>query len=539
MNVANEHSDAPLCPDCHAQLANDQSYCINCGLPVAGGREPGALIAAAGADPVAAGSEASPGGSGRRLVLLPGLEMSLGLAVAVFALVLGLGAWAGAASMQGGGPLRYALAGVTGQGAPATTPPATGDSAAGADLGSDPLATDTFDSGSLDAGVASTEVTTAPVAPGGTGGGSGGGGSGGGGGTGDNTDESAAPELTNVWLISLGDQSFEKLYDTAGAAGTARASSEAPYLATTLTRAGALIPDLFAVTRGALAGQVALVSGQGPNADTRNGCPSFAPVSDAAPGKYDQAPASGCGFPANYATIVDLLTGASKRWKVYAGVADRLDGGAPTLCRQPATGARPPAGAVPFPLFSSFTGDPECATKVAAPSALIDDLADKGKTPAFSYIAPGPCEDASDTPCAPDAPAGVAPANAFLRRTVEAIQQSAAYKAGGAIVITATQSPAGGENPDNSACCEDRPWYGKDTANAGGGRVGALILSPLVKGKTVVDGRFDHYDLLRTIADGLGVRRPGLAASPKVSGLPRSTWSAWNGKKPGAAKPVD
>ncbi|MFM9126382.1 MAG: alkaline phosphatase family protein, partial [Solirubrobacterales bacterium] len=325
-------------------------------------------------------------------------------------------------------------------------------------------------------------------------------------------------------------------HDTAGGA---RASADGPYLATTLTKAGALVPDLFGVTRGSLAAQVALVSGQGPNPATREDCPSFSEVSTGEPGKYDQAPGSGCGYPANYATIADLLTGAQKRWKVYAGVGDRLDGGAPALCRQPVPGSRPATGALPFPLFASFTGDPECSTKVASTAALAEDTASKEKTPAFSFVLPGPCEDASDRPCQDGSPAGVAPANAFLRRTVEAIRDSAAYKAGGAIVITASQSAAGGENPDNSACCEDRPWYGKNISTSGGGRVGALVLSPLVKGGTVIDGRFDHYDLLRTIADGLGVRRPGLAAHPKVTGLPRGTWSAWNGKKPAAAKPVE
>ncbi|MFM8884461.1 MAG: hypothetical protein ACKOH7_06625 [Solirubrobacterales bacterium] len=252
--MAYEHSDAALCPDCHAELAGDQAYCINCGLAVSTSREPATLLEA-GAAP--AGSEAAAAPAGRRLMILPGLEMSLGLAVAVFALVLGLGAWAGAASMQGGGPLRYALAGVTGQGSPSSQ--SGGDTGAlgadtGTDLGSDPLAGDTLDTGTLDAGVADAGLAPAPVDEGTPGGG--GGGTGGGGGRG-SSEDAATPQLSSVWLISLNDQSFEKLYDTAGAA---RASADGPYLATTLTKAGALVPDLFGVTRGSLAAQVALVS---------------------------------------------------------------------------------------------------------------------------------------------------------------------------------------------------------------------------------------------------------------------------------------
>jgi len=537
VSVAYEHLDAALCPGCHAELASDQAYCINCGTPVTSGRSPAELLdGTAAPEAMAAGADAPA--SRRRLMIMPGLEMSLGLAVAVFALVLGLGAWAGAASMRGGGPLRYALAGVTGQsaaGSPSTTDAGTGTGTT-TDLGSDPLAAGSLDTGTIDAGTASTDLASAPLDSGTTGGGTTGGGGGSGGSGGGGEGEASTPTLSHVWLITLNDQSFEKLYDTAG---TARASADGPYLATTLTKAGALIPDLFGVARGSLAAQVALVSGQGPNPATREGCPSFSAVSDADPGKYDQAPGSGCGYPANYPTIADLLTGAQKRWKVYAGIGDRLEGGAPTLCRAPADGSRPATGPLPFPLFASFTGDPDCSSHVASTAALAEDAASRDKAPAFSFVMPGPCEDASDTPCEEGSPAGVAPANAFLRRTVEAIRSSAAYKAGGAIIITSSQSAPGGENPDNSACCDDRPWYGKDTSASGGGRVGALLLSPLAKGGTVVDGRFDHYDLLRTIADGLGVRRPGLSAHPKVTGLPRSTWSAWNGKKPTAAKPVE
>ena len=113
---------------------------------------------------------------------------------------------------------------------------------------------------------------------------------------------------------------------------------------------------------------------------------------------------------------------------------------------------------------------------------------------------------------------------------------SKAYKAGGAIIITADQSASSGEYVDNSACCSDRPWYGDDQATAGGGRVGALMLSPLIKGGTTVEGSFDHYDLLRTISRSLAVKPAGFAAHPKVTGFPRTLWSGWNGKSPVAAK---
>ena len=55
------------------------------------------------------------------------------------------------------------------------------------------------------------------------------------------------------------------------------------------------------------------------------------------------------------------------------------------------------------------------------------------------------------------------------------------------------------------------------------------MLSPLVKGRTTVDDQLDHYDLLKTVALGLGVTPPGNAARKQVTGLPRAVWSAWKG----------
>ena len=73
---------------------------------------------------------------------------------------------------------------------------------------------------------------------------------------------------------------------------------------------------------------------------------------------------------------------------------------------------------------------------------------------------------------------------------------------------------------------------GKDIATSGGGRTGALVLSPYVKGGTVVDAPLDHYDLLKSFALGLELTPPGYAARREVTGLPRETWGAW---KPAAS----
>jgi hypothetical protein len=465
---------------------------------------------------------------GRRLVLLPGLEVSLQLAVVVFALVLGLGAWAGAASMNGGSQNQYLLASSPASSADAGSP-LSPDSGSATDLGALPEETASADLPLEDTSITDyTAVTDSPSSGGGGGGGSGGGDD-------DEPDPYLTPALTSMWTIVLSDQSFEQLYDVGGAA-TAKASAAAPYLATTLTKQGALIPDLFAVTRGQLANTIALVSGQGAKAQTRLGCPSFEQIAGSDTDDYEQAGGGGCGYGASYNTVLDRVRVAKRQSRLYAGVTDRLPGGAAEICQSPEVGMPLKTGPIPFPVFESFTKASNCADRVRSPSQIGTDLAAGSSAAGLSFIFPGPCENASSTPCGPGQPAGVGPANQFLRRTVTAIMASKAYKAGGAIIITADQSASSGEYVDNSACCSDRPWYGDDQATAGGGRVGALMLSPLIKGGTTVEGSFDHYDLLRTISRSLAVKPAGFAAHPEVTGFPRSLWSGWNGKSPVAAK---
>ena len=97
--------------------------------------------------------------------------------------------------------------------------------------------------------------------------------------------------------------------------------------------------------------------------------------------------------------------------------------------RHPAAGAQDPNYAPqtsdpyvtwrnPFVYFSSLTIGTDCAQNDVDLSHLRTDLKKVSTTANFSYIAPDLCDDGSDQPCTPGAPAGLARGNAFLK-TVE------------------------------------------------------------------------------------------------------------------------
>ena len=147
-------------------------------------------------------------------------------------------------------------------------------------------------------------------------------------------EEEALPPITHLFAIVLGDNGYETAFGE---------SSPAPYLAKTLAEKGELLSNYYAVTRGDLANEIALVSGQGPTPATAANCPER---EDVAPGTLDpvsgQVQGDGCVYPAEAQALPDLLAASQKTWKVYAG--------------DPHSEWRNP-----FSYFHSLTDEPRCA----------------------------------------------------------------------------------------------------------------------------------------------------------------------------------
>ncbi|MGH9440497.1 MAG: alkaline phosphatase family protein, partial [Terriglobia bacterium] len=71
----------------------------------------------------------------------------------------------------------------------------------------------------------------------------------------------------------------------------------------------------------------------------------------------------------------------------------------------------------------------------------------------------------------------------------------------------------------STACCGEKPLPGgpKPGQNGpGGGRVGAVVLSPFIRPGTRSNVDYNHYSLLRTIELNFGLKPLGYAAAPKV-----------------------
>ncbi len=202
-------------------------------------------------------------------------------------------------------------------------------------------------------------------------------------------------------------------------------------------------------------------------------------------------------------------------------------GGQAGPCAHPALGQPDPTAAEgassgpyatfrnPFVYLGAIVQGESCAADDVGVNRLEGDLSSSARTPSLAYIVPDRCKDGNPAPCSAGAPAGMAPADGFLKAVVPEIMRSKAYRSGGLIVITTDDAPSSGEFADSSSCC-GQPTFPNLPPNAsglprGGGTVGALLISPYLKGGVIDQERFNDFSLLRTIEDLFGVEHLGYA----------------------------
>jgi hypothetical protein len=538
--------DGHRCAECGAELAGDQRYCLQCGAR-AGEPDPAlrgllARVSERGqpwpapeaAVPATPGEPAASGGSWIPDLQLPSRPVSA-LLVAGF---LGFGILLGSAAGGRGtsladsrAPLRVVL------------PPSTASGTGGAGTGEASQGGGEASTGA-EAPASEAEATPAPAktttASSPTGKGSGSEGEQGSGSEQHSSESSTGaatklPPIHHVFVIMLSDEPYASSFGPA---------STASYLTHTLEHSGELLVRYDAVAHEELANGVALMSGQGPTAEIAANCPTYAAIAPATAAASGQVLGNGCVFPTSVSTLPGQLAAKHLSWRAYVGATD--EPGAPVgACAHPALGSPDPTAAQtatggayatftnPLVYFQSIVSSPTCAADDVGLSRLKGDLGTAKRTASLSYIVPDRCQDGNPSPCTAGAAAGMGPADAFLRRVVPEILASSAYKKDGLLVITDDEAPSSGEFADSSSCCGEphfpnapQPTTIAGLPPRGGGQVGALLLSPYLKGGTTTQEEFNHYSLLRTVEDLFGLGHLGYAGLPAVKSLPPAMFTA-------------
>jgi phosphatidylinositol-3-phosphatase len=331
------------------------------------------------------------------------------------------------------------------------------------------------------------------------------------------------PPIRHVFLIVLENKSFEAAFGP---------NSPAPYLARTLPARGALLTQYYATGHWSLDNYIALVSGQAPNPATQRDCPQAIEFQASSPGLdgHGQALGFGCVYPAIVKTLPDQLDEAGFTWKGFMEDLDsepmrddpqtctsgRIGKADPT--ERAAVGDQYAAKHDPFVYFHSILDNPtRCAAHLVSLSELEIDLRRIATTPNYSFITPNLCNDGHDLRCVDGKAGGLTGINGFLKKWVPLITRSPAFRKDGLLIVTFDESD--GVAPDAfDACCNERPLPTDPDQpglqGPGGGRIGAVLLSPFIRPGTVSAVPYNHYSLLRTVEDIFDVGHLGYAAEP-------------------------
>lgn len=338
----------------------------------------------------------------------------------------------------------------------------------------------------------------------------------------------ASTPVRHVFLIVLENEPFNVTFGP---------KSLAPYLAHELPRQGALLKQYYAIGHNSLDNYIALISGQAPNPDTQHDCGkyiNFVPTT----GKLDangQLAGHGCIYPATVKTLGNQMSETHLSWKGYMEDMGNNPARESSQCGHATIGTRDPDNVEtlkdryadkhnPFVYFHSIIDHPSyCDRHVVALDQLSTDLKNEETTPNFSFITPDLCHDGHDAPCLNGEPGGLVSADKFLRTWVPRITASPAFRKNGLLIITFD------EGTDAQSCCNELPLPGGPAPGRfgpGGGRVGAVMLSPFIKPGTVSNHPYNHYSTLRSIEQWFGLPYLGYAAPDNVPTFGHDVFSA-------------
>lgn len=358
-------------------------------------------------------------------------------------------------------------------------------------------------------------------------------------GTGNNTATGTARQIGHIFVIVL---------ENKGYAQTFGPNSPAPYLARTLPAQGALVQNYYGIGHNSLTNYIALLSGQAPNPATQADCQLYTDFMAASTtlDANGQAQGIGCIYPEFVPTLANQLSAKGLAWKGY--MEDMGNDGATreeATCGVPATNplgqdATQSATATdayaarhnPFVYFKAILKDkPTCQKNVVNLKAMSADLLNVSTTANYNFITPNLCNDAHDATASattsvgplslpnPNASkcklGGLEAADAFLKQWVPVITGSPAFQKDGLLMVIfdeADFTSASAPTENASACCGTSPNSTAGIYGPGGGRTGAVFLSPFIKGGTLTAQPYNHYSLLRSVEDMFGLDHLGYAA---------------------------
>ncbi len=341
---------------------------------------------------------------------------------------------------------------------------------------------------------------------------------------------------------------FEIVLSTSTYAAAFGHGSPATYLRS-LESKGTLLSGYESLGEGELADELAMVSGQAPNRDTRAGCTTYSEFPTGVAAKANgTVPGAGCVYPETALTIGDQVSASGHTWGAY------IEDMGTATCAHPNSGTADDLALTgtatgydtrhnPFIYFHSLLDLGDCQSDDVDLGHLDKALSARSRTGTFTFVAPGACADATAvaaTSPASDAPttnAGSETATTSTTTTPVTTSTTTSTTSTGTGTGTTTSSESASAQPGGSVgCASDQPvgiaaedaflkqWvprilrspaYGKDgvlivtfagdaAKNPGHPtRTGALVLSRYARRHHTLTATYGPYSLLRSVEDML------------------------------------
>jgi hypothetical protein len=355
-------------------------------------------------------------------------------------------------------------------------------------------------------------------------------------------DAKAQPKPQHVFIIVLENEGFSTTFGT---------KSPAVFLNNKLRPQGALLQNYYGIGHNSLDNYIAMVSGQAPNPDTQADCKYFVDFAATGTAPDGQAVGHGCVYPTSVSTIANQLDDKMLTWKGYMEDMGNDPRREAATCGHPKIGGRDNTQQArrndqyasrhdPFVYFHAIIDHPTCAAHVVNLSNLLPDLKSEATTPNYAFITPNLCNDGHDAKCANGRTGGLKAADKFLADYVPAILASPAFNHDGLLIISFDEADTQNGNGDATSCCNEprgpnipqgatvfgKPDKGPGIFGDGGGQVGAVLLSPLIKPGTVSPVPYNHYSLLRSVEDFFDLPHLGYAGQDGLAPFGKDVFTA-------------
>jgi hypothetical protein len=341
------------------------------------------------------------------------------------------------------------------------------------------------------------------------------------------------PRIHHVFVIVLENEGYTATFGN---------PESDPYLARTLPAQGALLENYFATGHASNDNYVSLVSGQPPNTENQGDCPVFDELAPATMEPNGVETGTGCVYPKEVENIGTQLSAHRLAWKAYMQDMGNVSSREAPACGHPALNSKDETQTAvagdgyatrhdPFVYFQSVIGEASFCNKhvvalgsptgampagaLKGETGLATDLRRTSTTPRFVFVTPNLCADGHDFPCKNEAggASALADVDSFLETWVPLITGSPAYREGGGLLEIVFDEAATSET---ESCCEEMPGPGSPEpgiTGPGGGRTGAVLLSPYIKPGTVSTTDYNHYSSLGSWESLLGLPRLAYAAT--------------------------